>query len=222
MENPKGYGGFRTALESENHITKSVLLATQQKVPEDCNLLIVAAPQKAYLEPEIKLVKDYLASGGRAVFLLAARRGPELGPLLADYGIQVGNDVVVDQVLRLFQGPALGVDRSPISTGGPITEVHTADGLSVHPIRRRRCRQKAGIGSPRSSRPAFRAGPSPISALFNRARHPDSKTDRGPISIAVVATVTAKGRQGRRVSPRRVRQRRVRQQQVLSNLQSVT
>src|SRR4029078_8827114 len=86
-EVPKAYGAFRAALESENYDAKSVLLATQAKVPDECALLIVPAPEKAYLEPEVKVLKDYLAGGGRAVFLLAARRGAELTPILADYGI---------------------------------------------------------------------------------------------------------------------------------------
>jgi gliding motility-associatede transport system auxiliary component len=197
MENPKGYGGFRTALESENYITKSVLLATQQKVPEDCNLLIVAAPQKPYLEPEIKLVKDYLASGGRAVFLLAARRGPELGPLLADYGIQVGNDVVVDQVLRLFQGPALGVEPIADKYGQhPITEGFTQ--RTIYPFTRSvdvAADKKAGIEAISIVKTSVSSwAESDLDALFNKGQATlDSKTDRkGPISIAVAATVTAK------------------------------
>ena len=197
MEKPKGYGGFRTALESENYITKSVLLATQQKVPEDCNLLIVAAPQKPYLEPEIQLVKDYLASGGRAVFLLAARRGPELGPLLADYGIQVGNDVVVDQVLRLFQGPALGVEPIADKYGQhPITEGFTQ--RTIYPFTRSVdvvADKKAGIEATSIVKTGVSSwAESDLDALFNKGQATlDSKTDRkGPISIAVAATVTAK------------------------------
>jgi ABC-type uncharacterized transport system involved in gliding motility auxiliary subunit len=69
------------------------------------------------------MLEDYLQGGGRALFLLAAQRGPELAPVLANYGIQMGNDIVVDQVLRLFQGPALGVEPMAQSYGRhPITE----------------------------------------------------------------------------------------------------
>src|SRR4029079_18155552 len=72
QDEPKAYGNFRAALESENYETKSVLLATQEKVPDDCSILIVAAGAKPYLEPEIKLLKDFVNGGGRTVFLLAA------------------------------------------------------------------------------------------------------------------------------------------------------
>jgi ABC-type uncharacterized transport system involved in gliding motility auxiliary subunit len=196
VESPKAYGDFRTALESENYTVKAVLLATQPKVPDECNLLIVPAPQKPYLEPEVGLVKEYLSGGGRAVFLLAAQRGPELTPLLADYGIQVGNDIVVDQVLRLFQGPALGVEpiadkygRHPITEGFKQRTIfpfaRSVDAISE---------KKDGIDvtwivktSPSSW------AETDLDDLFKGKATFDAKTDRkGPISIAVAATVTTK------------------------------
>jgi gliding motility-associatede transport system auxiliary component len=195
-ENPKGYGGFRTALESENYNTKGVLLATQQKVPEDCNLLILPAPKKPYLEPEIKLVKDYLGGGGRAVFLLAAQRGPEFTPLLADYGIQVGNDIVVDQVLRLFQGPALGVEPIADKYGQhPITEGFTQ--RTIFPFTRSvdaAADKKAGVEATSIVKTSASSwAESDVDGLFKGKGTFDAKTDRkGPISIAVAASVTTK------------------------------
>jgi len=195
-ENPKGYGGFRTALESENYNVKAVLLATQQKVPDDCNLLIVPAPQKPYLEPEIQLVKDYLSGGGRAVFLLAAQRGPELTPLLADYGIQVGNDIVVDQVLRLFQGPALGVEPIAEKYGPhPITEGFTQ--RTIFPFTRSvdaAADKKAGVEAASIVKTSASSwAETNIDDLFKGKATFDAKADRkGPISIAVAASVTTK------------------------------
>jgi len=196
-ENPKAYGGFRTALESENYTTKSVLLASQEKVPEDCSLLIVPAPVKAYLEPEVKLLKTYLQGGGRAVFLLAAQHGAELVPILADYGIQVGNDIVVDQVLRLFQGPALGIEPIAQSYGRhPITEGFAQ--RTIFPLVR-------SVDAAADKKPGVevtsivKTSPSSwaktdLDGLFKKGQATlDEKTDRkGPISIAVAATVSAK------------------------------
>ncbi len=196
-DGPKAFGGFRTALESENYITKAVLLASQEKMPDECNLVIVPAPVKPYLEPELKHLKDYLQGGGRAVFLLAARRGPELVPLLADYGIRVGNDVVVDQVLRLFQGPALGVEPIVQSYGRhPITEGFTQ--RTIFPFTRSvdaSPEKKPGIEvtSLAKTSPSSWAE-ADLEALFDKGQATlDPKTDRkGPISVAVAATVTTK------------------------------
>jgi ABC-type uncharacterized transport system involved in gliding motility auxiliary subunit len=196
-DGPKAFGGFRTALESENYITQAVLLASQEKMPDECNLVIVPAPVKPYLEPELKHLKDYLQGGGRAVFLLAARRGPELAALLADYGIHVGNDIVVDQVLRLFQGPALGVEPIVQSYGRhPITEGFTQ--RTIFPFTRSvdaAPEKKPGIEvtSLAKTSPSSWAE-TDLDALFDKGQATlDPKTDRkGPISVAVAATVTTK------------------------------
>ena len=196
-ENPKGFGGFRTALESENYTTKSVLLATQEKVPEDCNLLIVSAPVKPYLDTEVKLLEEYLQGGGRALFLLAAQRGPELAPVLASYGIQMGNDIVVDQVLRLFQGPALGVEPMAQSYGRhPITEGFSQ--RTIFPF----TRSVDAIGDKKPGvevTSIVKTSPSSwaetdLDGLFKKGQAAlDEKADRkGPISIGVAATVSTK------------------------------
>jgi len=196
-ENPKGFGGFRAALESENYNTKSVLLATQEKVPEDCNLLIVPAPMKPYLEPEVKVLEEYLQGGGRALFLLAAQHGPELAAVLAKYGIQVGNDIVVDQVLRLFQGPALGVEPMAQNYGRhPITDGFAQ--RTIFPFAR-------SVDASGDKKPGVevvsivRTSPSSwaetdLDGLFKKGQAAlDEKADRkGPISIAVAATVSTK------------------------------
>jgi len=194
-ENPKAYGQLGGALESENYIVKSVLLASQQAVPQECDLLLVPAPLKPYLEPELTLLKDYLQGGGRAVFLLEARRGPELVPLLADYGIQVGDDIVVDQVLRLFQGPALGVEPIAQSYGvHPITEGFAQ--RTIFPFVRSvdaAAEKKPGIEvtSLVKTSPSSWAE-SDVDGLFDRGRAAlDPKADKkGPISIAVAASVS--------------------------------
>jgi ABC-type uncharacterized transport system involved in gliding motility auxiliary subunit len=196
-ENPKGYGGFHAALESENYNVKTLLLATQEKVPEECNLLIVPAPMKPYLEAEVKLVKDYLEGGGRALFLFAAQRGAELMPVVASYGVQVGNDIVVDQVLRLFQGPALGVE--PIAQSYPhhaITEGFTQ--RTIFPFSRSvdaATDKKPGVEVTSIVKTSASSwAESDLDALFKKGQASlDPNTDRkGPISIAVAASVNAK------------------------------
>lgn len=196
-DKPKGYGQLRTSLESENYTVKSVLLASQEKVPEECSLLVVSAPEKPYLEPEITMLKEYLRGGGRAVFLLAARRSPELGSVLAEYGIHVGNDVVVDQVLRLFQGPALGVEPIAQNYGAhPITEGFTQ--RTIFPFARSvdaAADKKEGV----EVTSIVKTGPASwaetdLASLFDKGQATlDPKADKkGPISIAAAATVSSK------------------------------
>lgn len=124
-ENPGGYQLLSESLQNENFVVRPLLLGTQEKVPADASVLVIAAPQRDFLEPEILLLRNYLERGGS---LLVAMEPivelPQFFKLMSDYGIAFGNDIVVDRVMRLFQGQ--GIDVNIISNGydqnHPITE----------------------------------------------------------------------------------------------------
>lgn len=110
QDDARGMSLAKTALVNENYQTKKVLLLSLEQVPEDCSIVVVAGPEKAYAPQELTALDQYLRRGKRAVFLLPPRRAAEFKPLLATWGVKLGDDVVVDQVVRLFQGPALGLE----------------------------------------------------------------------------------------------------------------
>jgi ABC-2 type transport system permease protein len=118
---PKGYAEVRLALENEHYRTRSLPLLQEADVPDECHLLVLAAPQRPLSPHTLSAIGSFLDSGGRAMFLLPPRHGEELTKLLAHWGVFLGNDVVVDQVIRLFEGPTLGLN--------PIVETYGA-----HPI----------------------------------------------------------------------------------------
>lgn len=104
MENAGGYGVLRTALENEGYGVETVVLSSDQAVPEESNLLIVAGAQRSLLPHEIERIDAYLRDAGSALFLLPPRKTPELAAYLQGWGVQVGNDVVVDEQLQLLRG----------------------------------------------------------------------------------------------------------------------
>jgi ABC-type uncharacterized transport system involved in gliding motility auxiliary subunit len=109
LQAPDGYAAAKRALENENYEVKPVLLATQEKVPDECSAVVAGGPKKPFLESEVRALETYLTGGGRLLALLAPRQGAEVKPVLANWGVKVGDDVIVDQVMRLFQGPAMGL-----------------------------------------------------------------------------------------------------------------
>jgi ABC-type uncharacterized transport system involved in gliding motility auxiliary subunit len=115
-QNAKGYGALATAMEGEGFDVKPVSLATLAKVPADCSILIVAGPTRPLLQHELDLIDGFLRNGGSVLMTLRPPtpndQGAESGlvKLVADWGVQAGNDIIVDQVLRLFEGPALGLN----------------------------------------------------------------------------------------------------------------
>lgn len=197
-ESPRGYASFKTALEGENYTVQKLLLATQEKAPTDqCHLLVVPSPAKPYLEPEVGVLRDYLEQGGRALFLFSAQRGGELGAVLADYGVKVGDDAVVDQVIRLFQGPALGLDPIANTYGAhPVTEGFTQRTIfplsrSVEPAEDK----KAGVDVTSLVKTSASSwAESDVAGVFQRGEASlDPSADRkGPLSIAVAVKADLK------------------------------
>ena len=110
--------GFANAvgrMEDANYDHQQVSL-TEGAVPQDCTILVVPGPSTAYFEPEVAAVRDFVESGGRALLMLAPvlpdergrrdERNPELVELVASWGVEVKNDVVIDQsaIGQLFGG----------------------------------------------------------------------------------------------------------------------
>jgi ABC-type uncharacterized transport system involved in gliding motility auxiliary subunit len=97
--------GFNTivqALGRENYTTDKVVLAQKGSVPDDASVVVIAGPKTDFFPPEIDALKAYLAKNGKLLMLLdppARIDSPPLTNLVAlahDWGINVGNDIVVD------------------------------------------------------------------------------------------------------------------------------
>lgn len=91
-----GYSGIKDLLEGENYEVSAVNLITEKKVPAGCTALAVVGPEKFFSGGEIEAVRDYINGGGAGLFLLDAMKHSGLEFVLQDWGVQVGNDLVVD------------------------------------------------------------------------------------------------------------------------------
>jgi len=95
----EGYLKFGSILE-ENYIAVQPLqLLGDNPVPDDCNLLIIAGPQKALSEIELEKINQYLSQGGRLFMLFnyfSVNHPTGLEPILARWGVNVVADVVQD------------------------------------------------------------------------------------------------------------------------------
>ena len=96
-----GYSRIATRLRDENLEIELLDLGEAQSVPSPCALMIIAGPARSFSPYEITLVRDYLNRKGRLLLLLDARIQTGLEPLLAEWGVGLGNDVVVDESLTL-------------------------------------------------------------------------------------------------------------------------
>jgi ABC-type uncharacterized transport system involved in gliding motility auxiliary subunit len=128
-ETQAGYGIVKKDLEGEGYEVRKLELAQLAKVPDDANLVVVAGPIKPLGQHEIEALDDYLKHGGRMIAMYRPQRPDNpidedaMVKLAGEWGVKVGNDIVVDQVVRLFEGPALGLNPIVQTYGdSPITK----------------------------------------------------------------------------------------------------
>lgn len=100
-EEPDAMRRLADLLRQKNIELEPLSLASQE-IPADCPLLVVAGVRTAMSAGELDAVQRYLQGGGRALFLLSNPRRNEnrrtgLERLLADWGVEVGNNWVIDR-----------------------------------------------------------------------------------------------------------------------------
>jgi ABC-type uncharacterized transport system involved in gliding motility auxiliary subunit len=97
-----GYSSIAQSLTSDNFGFESLVLVQQKAVPADATVVVIAGPVTDFFPPEMDALTVYVAQGGKVLILLdpPAKPGapgqPLLMQFLMDWGINAGNDVVVD------------------------------------------------------------------------------------------------------------------------------
>ncbi len=120
---PEGYSTVESEIKKQNYRVESYNLAQENKIPEDASVIVSAGPKVNFFPNEVKLLKEYLASGGKFFLLTDPESDIEMNELLGPYGIQLRDDFVVDatglgQLFGFGAGAPLGVDYA----SHPITE----------------------------------------------------------------------------------------------------
>lgn len=118
----RGFGQAAGALDNEGYDLEPLVLGSIPDVPADAALVVVAGPDRPYLEREIAALDRYVARGGALFVMLDPQTETGLEPLVAARGLALGNDVIIEQFVQLFAGATLGVEPIVSDYGShPIT-----------------------------------------------------------------------------------------------------
>src|ERR1700730_8277451 len=186
-----GYSLADQGLKKEDYVTKSINLVSQNGVPSDCDVVVIAGPTQAYFPQETAMLKKYLDGGGKALIEVDPETNPKLDDIFQAWNINVGDNVVIDasgmgQMLGAGPGIPLVVDYG----ASPITKSLTRH-MTFFPLAR-------------TVSPADKSKPnpetlellktSPQSFTTPKLEHEvkfNSKTDKsGPLSLGVAANRT--------------------------------
>ncbi|OGA89092.1 MAG: hypothetical protein A3G27_13740 [Betaproteobacteria bacterium RIFCSPLOWO2_12_FULL_66_14] len=145
-----GYNAIGAALGHENYAVEKLVIAQQGSVPDDAAMVVVAGPRTDFFPAEIEALKNYLDKAGKLLLELDPPDKPDSAPLtnliaLAhDWGIDVGNNVVVDVS---GMGRMIGTDASvPVAASypsHPITQRFNL--LTAYPLARSAAPVSGGV-----------------------------------------------------------------------------
>jgi len=93
---PLGINLLRMNLEDANYKVSNLNLFQSDGVPEDCTILAVVGPKKDLESSELISIRDYLSNEGNLLVFIDPQSAPKLCSLLAEYGIIVGDDFIID------------------------------------------------------------------------------------------------------------------------------
>ena len=99
---PESFGRAADALVNETYAVEPLLLASMEDVPADASAVIVAGPTRPLLEGELAALRRYVEGGGGLFVALDPRAQTNLYALLEEWGVLMGDDVVVDRALAVF------------------------------------------------------------------------------------------------------------------------
>ena len=177
-----GLSGIGSALSAENIEYTTLVLAQEQKVPDDADAVVIAAPSNTIYDKELDALDAYLKKGGSVLLMADALRGTKLPEQLKRWSIELGNDLIVDQQLQLFGAPELSVDAMAADYG-------------QHPVTKDMRRQLSLFRLARSVSPAAGAEDE-VTVLVSTGRDSYAVSDKGVALGAEVTVDPSKDRRG--------------------------
>lgn len=98
----ESFGRAAEALRNENYQVDPLLLAATGDVPADADVVVVAGATRPLLGPEQAALQRYLEGGGALLVMIDPRANTDLGEWVRTWGVDLGDDIVVDRSLALF------------------------------------------------------------------------------------------------------------------------
>jgi len=189
-----GYSDNAEALKNEGFEVAKIMLAVTE-IPKDAAAIIVAGPQKPMLPGVVKALEQYLNQGGHLMIMAEPETETGLGGLLGEYGITLGNDMIIDTMSKLFGGgPTMPVvaqyEEHEITKGFSLMSIFpTARSVNVaaKPPEGVKVLTLASTSQTAWADTGFKE------LRSGQASFDEEKDKKGPIPVAAVATKTITG-----------------------------
>jgi ABC-type uncharacterized transport system involved in gliding motility auxiliary subunit len=97
-----GFSNAKAALEKGLYITAEYNLLQHDNIPPDAAAVVIAGPMKQIPPREQQIIRNYIAGGGHVMLMIDPLTDTGMKDFLKGYGMEIGDDVVIDRLSRLF------------------------------------------------------------------------------------------------------------------------
>lgn len=97
----EGASKFTQHLVQQNFEVKQDTLLQLEKIPSNVAVVIIMGPKRRFTDDEIEKIDAYLQAGGRLLAMIDPLQDTNLEQLLSLWGLQLGNNIVVDPTNQL-------------------------------------------------------------------------------------------------------------------------
>lgn len=183
-----GYSQVKDVLDSQGFDVKRLIMIQEGKIPDDAAILVIAGPQKPFLQAEKNLIAEYINGGGQLLLMIDPETGSGIDEVVSKLGVKFGNDVIIDPLSRIFGG-GLNV---PVVSKYPTHEITNNFNLVTFFPVARSIRFDQEKGKDVDFEPVIQTGPNSWAEtdLEKKEASFDPKKDlRGPVTIGATLTM---------------------------------
>lgn len=127
--------GFRQMLEKNSYIIKKLSLVSTNEIPQETDVLVIAAPTQSFQDHEVKAIEAYLKRGGSVFVALEGTRTPTgFQKIMANVGVELENFYVFN-VFNTPKGLQVNAQSATVgivfSAASDITRVFNSTQMTV-------------------------------------------------------------------------------------------
>jgi hypothetical protein len=107
---PLGYSGVAAALETEGYEVRRLGSPSMPRIPEDASAVVLLAPERRLQPSMLNALSHYLHQGGSLIAMLEPGEQSGLEELLAEFGLNTPDKVIIDPASGSVNGEPPGLD----------------------------------------------------------------------------------------------------------------
>lgn len=191
-----GFSALQSSIQEENLVVKDLMLSGGHNIPADSAAVLILGPKRSLLDWEIEQLHAYLRNGGSLLVMSEPQAAAVVTKITEPFGIEVGEDVVIDVAENVYAGTGLGLQ--PLITSfepHPITQnfKEAISLMTASSLRRSHHVPKEITLTEIAQTSKFGWAEKNMAAVFSD--HPQAMLDaedlRGPFPVAIAGFFTA-------------------------------